>query len=204
MSATDVYRTIARPVEGLYKEKGSKFLAFAYPIEEEQQVSALLETIKNRYHDARHHCYAYALGPSREKYRYYDDGEPSGTAGRPIYGQILSFDVTNLLIIVVRYFGGTLLGTGGLILAYKSAAANALQNAHIIEQTVGHKFLLRFEYSLLDRVKYLLKNFNTNIITQNFDTHCELECKVRLNAYNELLKQLKQWEKLEIQDLNPD
>ncbi|MGC8803249.1 MAG: IMPACT family protein [Bacteroidales bacterium] len=204
MPVTDVYHTIASPAEGLYKEKGSKFMAFAYPVEEELQIHTLLDTLKDRYHDARHHCYAYALGPNRERFRYYDDGEPSGTAGKPIYGQILSFDVTNILIVVVRYFGGTLLGTGGLIQAYKSAAADALQKAQIIEQTVGHKFLIRFDYPLLDRVKYILKNFNTEIIKQTFDTHCELVCRVRLQSYSLLIQQLRQWDNMDIIELDFD
>lgn len=198
MSTADTYRTITNPSEGLYKEKGSKFLAFAYPIQDEAQAQSYIDTLRSRYHDARHHCYAYALGPNREKYRYYDDGEPSGTAGKPIYGQILSYDVTDVLIIVVRYFGGTLLGTGGLIQAYKTAAANALQNAQIVEHTIGRKIVLRFEYASLDRVKYLLKTFRAEIIAQSYDTYCQLECMVGLQAYSKLIAKLKQWDKIEI------
>lgn len=198
MNTADTYRTLAFPSEGLYKEKGSKFIAFAYPVVEESQVQDYLDVLRSRYHDARHHCYAYALGTNREKFRYNDDCEPSGTAGKPIYGQILAYNVTNVLIVVVRYFGGTLLGTGGLVKAYKTAAANALQNARIVEQLSGRTFILRFDYSLLDRIKYLLKNSEVEITGQNFDIRCQLECKTGIKSYNNVIQQFKQWGKIEI------
>jgi uncharacterized YigZ family protein len=133
------YRTIQAPTEGIYKEKGSKFLAFAYPVETEADVKGHLERIKKEYFDARHHCFAYMLGADRKKFRAFDDGEPNHSAGDPILGQIRSKNITNVLVIVVRYFGGTKLGVGGLISAYKTAAEDALNRAAVIEKEVGKK-----------------------------------------------------------------
>ncbi|PLX14682.1 MAG: YigZ family protein, partial [Marinilabiliales bacterium] len=132
----DQYLTISKPSEGLFKDRGSKFLAFAYPVSSEEEIKAFQEQLRSDYHDARHHCYAYMLGPKKENYRANDDGEPSSTAGKPILGQIRSFDLTNILIVVIRYFGGTKLGVGGLINAYKTAAEEALKNAKIIRKTL--------------------------------------------------------------------
>lgn len=202
MNAAETYRTLTAPSEGLYKEKGSKFLAFAYPVADESQIQSHIESLKSQYYDARHHCYAYALGEKRQKFRYNDDGEPSGTAGKPIYGQILAYDLTYVLIVVVRYFGGTLLGTGGLVQAYKTAAANALQNAQIVEHLIGRTFRLRFDYTLLDRVKYLLKNSGVEITGQIFDVSCQLECKAGIQSYDNVIQQLKQWGKVEIIEPN--
>ena len=131
------FKTIAAPAEAIYKEKRSKFLAFAYPVENEAEIKEKISFLKKKYHDARHHCYAYILGANKATFRMNDDGEPSGTAGRPIHGQLLSKDVVNVLIVVVRYFGGVKLGTGGLRIAYKLAAKEVLENVTIIEKNVS-------------------------------------------------------------------
>ena len=176
---SDTYLTIASPSEGLYKDKGSKFLAFAYHVTTEAEVKAHLEEIRKQYFDARHHCYAYILGPTKEAYRANDDGEPSGTAGRPIHGQLLSADLTDTLIIVVRYFGGILLGTSGLITAYKSAARDAINNATIKECTIDATFQVRFEYPHMNSVMHILKEYDLVPRNQQYDMDCSLEFSVR-------------------------
>ena len=140
----DIYKTLNSPSEGLYKEKGSKFLAFAFPVYDETEIRNLIAEIKKQYYDARHHCYAWQLGLDKSNFRANDDGEPSGTAGKPIYGQILSHQLTNVLIIVVRYFGGIKLGTGGLVAAYKTAAADAIAHSEIIDKTVQSYYQMFF------------------------------------------------------------
>ena len=146
----DSYKTIVKLSEGIYKEKGSKFLSFAIPATSVEEVKLILEEYRKRFYDARHVCYAYMLGAGRNEFRANDDGEPSGTAGRPILGQINSFELTNILVIVARYFGGILLGTGGLITAYKEAAKDALAQAEVLEKTVKIRFKIEFGYELLD------------------------------------------------------
>ncbi|OFX54518.1 MAG: YigZ family protein, partial [Bacteroidetes bacterium GWA2_30_7] len=148
----DTYLTIESQSEGLFKDKGSKFIAFAIPVCNEDEIKQHLESIRKKYYDARHHCYAYRLGLEGNIYRTNDDGEPSNTAGKPIYGQILSNELTNVLIIVVRYFGGILLGTGGLINAYKSASANAIANAKIIKKTEDTLLKIIFDYTITNDV----------------------------------------------------
>src|ERR1035437_5115796 len=148
----DSYHTIITSTEGIYKEKGSKFLAFSIPVENSEQVKELVKTFKKDYYDARHVCYAYMLGAECKEWRANDDGEPSGTAGLPILGQINSRELTNILIIVVRYFGGSLLGTSGLNTAYKETAADALNQATVIEKTVDSEFEIHFDYLLMNDV----------------------------------------------------
>ena len=176
---SDTYRTIAAPSEGLYKDKGSKFLAFAYHVTSEAEVKEHLDKIHKQYFDARHHCYAYNLGPTKAQYRANDDGEPSGTAGRPIHGQLLSADLTDTLIIVVRYFGGILLGTSGLITAYKTAAREAINNATIEERTIDSTFQVKFEYPHMNSVMHILKEYNLAPRNQKYDLDCSLEFSVR-------------------------
>lgn len=142
----DSYLTLAEPAEALYKEKGSKFLAYAYPVSSEEQIRECLEALRKRYYDATHHCYAWRLGADGQNYRVNDDGEPSSTAGRPILGQLLSYGVTDVLVVVVRYFGGTKLGVSGLIAAYKESAAAVLSAAQIVERTVDVRFEVEFGY----------------------------------------------------------
>ena len=175
----DTYRTIAAPAEGLYKEKGSKFLSFAYPVRTTDEVKAHLEALRKDYFDARHHCYAYVLGPNKDAWRANDDGEPSGTGGRPIYGQLLSADLTDTLIVVVRYFGGILLGASGLANAYKTAARDAIDHAQVIEKTIDVRYRLHFEYALMNDVMRIIKDFDLKPENQHFDLDCTLELSVR-------------------------
>ena len=175
----DTYRTLAAPAEGLYKEKGSKFLAFAYPVRTVDEVKAHLDTLRKQYFDARHHCYAYILGPNKDAWRANDDGEPSGTGGRPIHGQLLSADLTDTLIVVVRYFGGILLGASGLANAYKTAARDAIDHATIVERTIDVRYRLHFEYALMNDVMRIIKDFDLKPENQQFDLDCTLDIAVR-------------------------
>ncbi len=175
----DTYKTLAAPAEGLYKEKGSKFLAFAYPVRTLDEVKAHLEQLRKDYFDARHHCYAYILGPRKDAFRANDDGEPSGTGGRPIHGQLLSADLTDTLVVVVRYFGGILLGASGLANAYKTAARDAIDHATIIEKTIDMRYRLQFEYVTMNDVMRILKDFDLKPENQQFDMDCTLEVSVR-------------------------
>ena len=177
---TDEYYTIAEKSGGLYKEKGSKFIALAYPVADEDEIKVILESVRKEYHDARHHCYAYRLGVNDERYRVNDDGEPSGTAGRPIYGQILSRQLTNILIIVVRYFGGIKLGSSGLANAYKAATRDALELAKIKKRLITEKITIRYGYPLMNEVMRKIKENNLSIVNQDFKTDCELTLEIRL------------------------
>ena len=175
----DTYRTLAAPAEGLYKEKGSKFLAFAYPVRTLDEVKAHLEQLRKDYFDARHHCYAYILGPRKDAFRANDDGEPSGTGGRPIHGQLLSADLTDTLIVVVRYFGGILLGASGLANAYKTAARDAIDHAQIIEKTIDCRYRFSFAYETMNDVMRILKEFDLKPENTNYALDCTLEVSVR-------------------------
>lgn len=177
----DTYHTIKKAAEGLYKEKGSKFIALAVPVHNEDEVKQKLVEIRKTYHDARHHCYAYVLGFDKSAHRYNDDGEPSGTAGRPIFGQLQSFDLTNILVVVVRYFGGTKLGVSGLITAYRSATRDALERADIIDLTVNDVYELGFEYPLMNEVMRVIKDEGLQIVEQDFQLSCKLSFRVRKN-----------------------
>ena len=172
------YKTIAEKAEGQYKEKGSKFLAFGFPAADEATVKSLITSIKKEYHDARHHCYAYRIGADPYKYRMNDDGEPSGTAGKPIYGQILAHDLTNILIIVVRYFGGTLLGTSGLMRAYRTAAERMLNQAAILEKTIGVTCNLTFPYNMLSPVMKVIKETGVIYSDPLYENHCSLALNI--------------------------
>ncbi len=175
------YTTIALPAEGLYKEKGSKFLAFAEPVRNIEEVKERLEYYRKEYHDARHVCYAYMLGAERTDFRANDDGEPSGTAGRPILGQINSLGLTNILVVVVRYFGGILLGTGGLIVAYKEATRDALSQAEIVERDVMEQRKIAFPYEKMNEVMRTLKACEANILSQGYeDNQCVIAYEIKL------------------------
>jgi len=178
---TDTYKTIETKSEGLYKEKGSKFLAFAHPVNTVDEAKVYLEKYRKDYYDARHVCYAYSIGPEGEEYRANDDGEPSGTAGRPILGQIQSFGLTNILVVVIRYFGGILLGTGGLVVAYKTAAAEALTAAVIMEKTVDQDFRFRFEFPFMNDVMRIVKNLDAQIVEQGYEMDCIMHLRIRKN-----------------------
>lgn len=175
----DTYFTIEEKVEGLYKEKGSRFISLAFPVSKEEEVKEIIKDIKKEYYDARHHCYAYILGYDKSTYRMNDDGEPSSTAGKPIYGQLLSKDLTNVLVVVVRYFGGTKLGASGLIQAYKQAALDALNNAKIIEKTVDEIYSISFDYVFMNDVMKVLKDFDVIQMNHRFDNDCYLEFRTR-------------------------
>ncbi|MEJ5303133.1 MAG: YigZ family protein [Bacteroidales bacterium] len=174
MESSSVILTIAEPAEAVYKVKASKFLAFAYPVQNEDEIKAHLQNLKKKFPDANHHCFAWRLGPGKDKFRYYDDGEPSATAGRPIYGQILSRDITNVLIVVVRYFGGIKLGTSGLIDAYKTSAALVLENTKIVEFTLKCSLRLLYSYELTNQAMRLVKELKAEIISSEYLQKCEL------------------------------
>lgn len=178
------YKTISKNTEGLYKEKGSKFIAYGARVENEAEAKVFLEKIKKEHPTARHHCYAYRFGPNGEPYRANDDGEPSSTAGKPILGQLLSSEVSDAMIIVVRYFGGTKLGASGLITAYKSAAADALANANVIEVTEQSKFKVSFNYAFTGEVMRFLSSVEAQIIDEEHRENYELTFSVSLEAKN--------------------
>lgn len=186
----DSYKTIEKTAEGYITERKSKFISYVIPVETEDDVKTILEEYRKKYYNARHVCWAYMLGPTREDYRSNDDGEPSGTAGSPILGQINSFGLTNVLILVARYFGGTLLGTGGLVRAYKEAAAAAIENAKIVEKTVDDSFILHFDYPLLNEVMRVLNQFESAKWTQNFTETCEMEITIRQSLAKQLAQSL--------------
>ena len=188
----DLYKTIVSPAEGLYKEKGSKFLSFAYPVQSEGQIKEIVAELKDKYYDARHHCYAWMLGADKKNFRANDDGEPSSTAGRPILGQIQSNDLTNVLIVVVRYFGGTKLGVSGLINAYREAAADALRNAGIVEKTVDEQIRICFSYLVLNDVMKIVKEENPEILERNFELQCEMLLSIRQKDMENLKERLSQ------------
>jgi len=175
----DTYKTIEKPSEGYFKDKGSKFFAFAYPIKTEEEIKEILFTLKKEHHSARHHCYAWRLGTEEIQYRANDDGEPSSSAGKPILGQLLSFDVTNILVAVVRYFGGTLLGVPGLINAYRTATAEALKNAKILIKRIETYYELNFTYNELNEVMHIIKQENLNVVNTKFEDKCSLVFSVR-------------------------
>ena len=187
----DCYLSIAAPSQGLYKENGSKFLAFAYPVEQENKAQDIIADIKREYFDARHHCYAYRIGHIGDKWRMNDDGEPSSTAGRPIYGQLLSNELSDILVVVVRYFGGIKLGIPGLIRSYKSATADAIANAVIVEKIAGEFFTITFDYLQMNDVMKVLKEMNITPISQDFDLTCKMDVKVRLTQIEQFYESLK-------------
>ncbi len=191
MVSPDSYLTISTPSEGQYTEKRSKFLAFAFPVSTLEQIKSLLEEYQKRYYDARHVCYAYMLGHQRLTFRANDNGEPSGTAGKPILGQINSNELTDILIIVVRYFGGVKLGTSGLIQAYRAAAAEAIAAATIIEKTVDLQLTITFEYPLMNAVMRIVKEEEPAILSQTFDNDCQMTLSIRASQMPRLQQRLE-------------
>lgn len=186
----DSYKVVTTPGEGLYKEKGSKFFAEAFPVHSEAEVKAKVAEIKKKYFDAKHHCYAFIIGPDKSCYRSSDDGEPSGTAGKPILNQILSKDLTNVCVAVTRYFGGQLLGVPGLINAYKTSAREALDNCGVIEKTVDEVYSVSFGYPLLNEVMRILKEENLEQRNTKFELDCYLEIAVRKSISNKIVDKL--------------
>ena len=200
--ATDSYLTIAQPAEAYNRERSSKFLSFAFPVENEEQIREALEPLRKRYFDATHHCYAWRLGPEGESFRANDDGEPSGTAGRPILGQLLSAGVTNCLVVVVRYFGGTKLGVPGLIAAYKEATQEVLAACQIVERTVDDRITIYFPYVAMNDVMRVIKEEQPQIEEQLFDNLCTIRLRIRRSLSERLVGRLKKVEgaTLEIQE----
>jgi len=199
LAMSDRYKTIQQPSEGLFKSKGSRFIAKAYPVESVEEVKEILATLRKEFHDARHHCYAYRIGPGDAAYRVNDDGEPANTAGKPILGQIESHNLTNILIVVIRYFGGILLGVGGLINAYRSAAKEALEQAAIIEKTFNRIINITFQYPAMNDVMRIIKDSKAEITEQEFALNCKMTVKIRQGASEALLHQLSRIETVDAQ-----
>ena len=179
MEGKDVYRTIVACAEGEYSEKRSKFHAFAHPVRTIEEVKGWVEHYQKKYYDARHCCYAYMLGADRKDFRANDNGEPSGTAGKPILGQINSYELTDILIVVVRYFGGIKLGTSGLIQAYKAAAIEAIQAARVVEKTVDEEITFFFEYPFMNSVMRIVKEEEPTIVSQGYEHDCSMTLRIR-------------------------
>lgn len=203
-TTSDTYLTIRNPATGLFKDKGSKFLGFAFPVSNEKEVKTKVDLLRKEYFDARHHCYAYRLGPNKELFRANDDGEPSGTAGKPILGQIVSKDLTNILIVVVRYFGGTLLGTSGLINAYRKASIETITNASIIQEYVYAVYDLEFDYLHLNQVMKMAKDFEAEIFDQQFEMICRMKIKIKAGNTNALLAKLNLIDQLKINTIESE
>lgn len=182
------FYTIQEPADSQYKEKGSKFIGFVYPVQTEEEVKARIQELKKKYFDARHHCFAYILGPDKLRFRAFDDGEPNHSAGDPILGQIRSKNLTDVLVVVIRYFGGVKLGVGGLISAYKTAAEEALNNALIIEKEVTRELILEYSYEATPDVMKLVKDFELEITNQKFETSCVLQARVKERMKNAFIE----------------
>ena len=197
----DKYKEVKSPTTGIYKEKGSKFIAYAYPVYSEEEVKEKLEEVKKLEHSARHHCYAYILNPDKSAQRANDDGEPSSTAGNPILGQILSKDLTNILIVVVRYFGGVKLGVPGLIRSYKTAASEAITNATIITRTIKEHYEVSFKYPQMNDVMQLIKEHDLEIVNTDFGIECKLIFLVAKSKANDVVGTFKISHKLKIEHL---
>lgn len=196
MEYTDIFYTIGAPAEGLYKEKGSKFIAYAFPVSDEQQIKEITARLKKEHHSARHHCFAWRLGSDLELFRVNDDGEPSGTAGRPILGQIKQHELTDIVVVVVRYFGGILLGTSGLTNAYKQAAANVLTNAHIVEKVIETTIEVNFDYLAMNDFMTVLKEFQLEMKESQFDLACKAKILVRKQLTDIVMEKLQKIDKL--------
>jgi len=193
---SDNYKTIKSSSQGVYKEKGSRFIAFATAVVNQEEVKPIVDKIRKEYHDARHHCYAYMIGKERLNWRVNDDGEPSGTAGRPILGQINSYGLTNILIVVSRYFGGTLLGVNGLINAYRTAAADALNNAEKIECTLNEYYEVKYPYLSMNAVMKIFREEDIGQSGQSFELECSIVVNFRLSSSEKILYRLSRIEGL--------
>ncbi|MCO7185656.1 MULTISPECIES: IMPACT family protein [Tenacibaculum] len=195
----DTYKTITKPSEEtLFKDRNSKFFGYAFPVFSEEDIKERLEELRKQHHTARHHCYAWQLGTEKIRFRANDDGEPSNSAGQPIYGQIQSFDVTNILIVSVRYFGGTKLGVGGLINAYRTSAQLALEASEIIEKTIDIHYKLKFGYDMMNKVQRIIKERNLDIINQKLELDCEYTISVRKKEAESIFEVFNNLFKVEI------
>lgn len=188
----DSYKSVSAPTEGLFKDNGSRFIARVFPVNNEGEIKELVDSLKKEYHDARHHCYAYRLGHKGDRFRANDDGEPSSSAGRPILGQIDSFGLSDILIVVIRYFGGIKLGIPGLIRAYKTASADALSKAQIIEKTATSQYNLSFGYESMNSVMNILKDMELKMENTDFGEICTLDVLVRLSYVQSFEKRLNE------------
>lgn len=205
MTEKDIYKTITKASpEVLFKDKNSKFFGYAFPVTTEEDVKSHLETLKKEHHQARHWCYAYQIGKSEKDYTYRanDDGEPNNSAGMPIYGQIQSFEVTNVLIVVVRYFGGVKLGVSGLINAYRTSAQMALEASKIISKTINFEYAITFDYKNMNKVMRIVKEKNLNVINQTLELSCELIISVRLKEATSIFEIFDRLYEIEIKTLN--
>jgi len=198
----DTYKTITKPSEEtLFKDRNSKFFGYAFPVFSEEDIKERLEELRKQHHTARHHCYAWQLGTESTRFRANDDGEPSNSAGQPIYGQIQSFDVTNILIVSVRYFGGTKLGVGGLINAYRTSAQLALEASEIVEKTIDIHYKLKFGYDMMNKVQRIIKERNLDIINQKLELDCEYTISVRKKEAENIFEIFDNLFKVEIKEV---
>ena len=197
----DTYKTIRKASEGTFRDKGSKFIAYLYPVRSENEVKDIISNLKALHPKARHHCWALRLSPDRTVFRLNDDGEPSGTAGRPILNTLLSYELSNVLAVVVRYFGGTLLGVPGLINAYKTATIEAVKQAEIIEQTVNLMYRIRFGHPLMNNVMKVIKEEELTISNQNFDLNCSFDVEIRQSLVNKVIGRFEKIEGLKCEEL---
>ena len=196
MEINDTYKTITKPSqEVLFKDKNSKFFGYAFPVTSEEEVKSIIENLKKQHHSARHWCYAYQIGTQNISYRANDDGEPNNSAGMPIYGQIQSFDVTNVLVVVVRYFGGVKLGVGGLINAYKTSAQLALESSKIVTKTINIDYLIKFDYKNMNKVMRVIKEKQLKIVNQKLELDCQIHISIRkkeakaiFNVFNQIFE----------------
>lgn len=186
----DSFRSIAAESRAIFRDKASKFLAFAYPVTSEEEVKAILDALRKTFYDSNHHCYAYRLGPENQTYRTNDDGEPSGSAGKPIYGQILSMELSDVLVVVVRYFGGTKLGIPGLIHAYKTATREALEQAEIVEKTVRLHYQVTFDYPLMNDIMRILKEEGAKIVSQTALDRCQIDFQIRKGIADKIVSRI--------------
>ncbi len=186
----DTFKSISKPASGIYKELGSKFLSFAYPVSSEEEIKDILACLRKTYFDAKHHCYAYRLGRNGEKWKVSDDGEPSSTGGKPILGQLLSNELSDILIVVVRYFGGTKLGLPGLMRAYRNAAADAVSNSEIIMKTVFKQLVVHYDYSLTHEIMQSIKENEAEIVDQRIEQNSILKLKIKENAFDSFCNKL--------------
>ena len=201
-SENDTYKTISSASEEvLYKEKNSKFFGYAFPVSNEEEIKEYLDRLRKEHFSARHWCYAYQIGTEKIQYRANDDGEPNNSAGMPIYGQIQSFEVTNVMVVVVRYFGGVKLGVGGLISAYKTAAQMALENSEIVEQTINKFFTISFEYVHLNKVMRIIKEKNLQIVSQKMEMDCEIIVATRKKNVQNLLDTFENLYEVQLKEL---
>jgi uncharacterized YigZ family protein len=197
----DTYKTISNTSGGLFKDKGSKFIAYAYPVTSEDQIKEIVQTIKKEHYSARHHCYAWRLGHEKLLFRANDDGEPSSTAGKPILGQIQSFGLTNILIVVVRYFGGTLLGVSGLINAYRNAALDAINQSEIVEKLVEKQLLIEFDYGVMNDIMKFFKDEKLPQVDPQFDLKCRMRTHIRIGELSRIEEGLRKIEGVRIAEI---